>query len=173
MKERINPYNMFVGSFIPNWLLEQPELSSNAKLVYGRLCQFAGKDGRAFPTIETLSVKTGLSKSTAERALAELKDAKLIDVERHGLNQPNSYFFLRHKWMDGKPDTSPVTYQDTSTLTDQDTSPVTYIRESEEENQLRDPARRAPSAGSLKKSGSGMTPEAAKAHLKQLREGLN
>lgn len=30
---RINPYKMFVGSFIPNWLLKQREISQGGKLI--------------------------------------------------------------------------------------------------------------------------------------------
>ena len=141
-KQRINPYNLFVGAFVPNWLMKRTELSAWAKLTYARLGQYAGKDGEAFPTVETIAEEIGASKSTVERALAELKKADLIESVQRGLNKSNSYFFLAHQWMkqavlkDHEP--SPVTYPETSTLTDQECPPVTYIRESEEENQLKD-----------------------------------
>jgi Helix-turn-helix domain len=97
--ETINPWNLFVGSFIPNWLLRRPEISSNGKLVYARLCQYAGKQGIAFPKLESISEETSLSNSAVDRAIKELKNAKLIYVERHGLNKPNTYFFLIHSWI--------------------------------------------------------------------------
>jgi DNA-binding transcriptional ArsR family regulator len=96
--ERFNPYKLFVGSFIPNWLLKRKEISFCAKLTYARLCQYAGEDGEAFPRIETLAAEIGTSVRTVARALAELKTAGLIEVERRGLGQSNSYFFLIHLW---------------------------------------------------------------------------
>jgi hypothetical protein len=43
-----NPYRMWVGSFMPNWLSEQ-RISPGAKLTYGRLGQYAGRNGERHP----------------------------------------------------------------------------------------------------------------------------
>jgi len=138
--ERINPYNLFVGSFIPNWLLKRPEVSMAAKLTYARLGQYAGKDGEAFPKIETLAEELGASKSTVERALLELKKAGLIESHQRGLTQSNRYFFLSHRWMSGKLDTSNQTVPDTSNLTVQEPNDLTvHLKRISEENQLKIP----------------------------------
>jgi predicted transcriptional regulator len=144
MSERINPYNMFVGSFLPNWLLERTEISTLAKVVYARLAQFAGKDGRAFPTIETLANGVGVPKRNVDRALLELKKFKLIEVERRGLNKPNLYFFLSHKWFSVTP---PAALPDTPPVAQQDMPSVAHRRESSKENHLREPG--PPKRGAL------------------------
>ena len=97
--KRYNPYLMFVGSFIPNWILCRKEIHSNAKLVFARLAQFAGPDGRCYPKRSTLACECGMSKRTVDRAIAQLKQFKLIEVERQGFDKPNRYFFIEHEWM--------------------------------------------------------------------------
>ena len=96
--ERFNPYKQFTGAFIPNWLLERNEVSSNAKLVYARLCEFAGPNGRCYPLRATLANECGISISSVDRALRELKRYRLIESERQGLDRPNRYYFLIHPW---------------------------------------------------------------------------
>lgn len=137
-KNRINPYNLFVGSFIPNWLLKRPEVSCGAKLVYARLAQFAGKDGKAFPLVGTIAAEIGAPKRNVERFIAELKKAKLIEVSRRGFTHSNSYYFLAHRWMLAEHDPPYVADQDTPPVADHDASSMADIRESEEENQRRD-----------------------------------
>jgi len=96
----INPYNLFVGSFIPNWLLKRVEVSQGAKLCYARLSQFAGKDGDCFPSQPTLAVEIGAGERQIRRYISELEELKLIESVQVGLNQPNRYRFLWHRWME-------------------------------------------------------------------------
>ncbi len=100
MKKYINPYNLFVGSFIPNWLLRRSEISPGAKLCYARLAQFAGKDGDCFPSQGTLASKIGAGERQIRRYITELEEQGLIDSVQIGLNQPNQYRFLWHPWME-------------------------------------------------------------------------
>ncbi len=95
----INPYKLFVGSFVPNWLLRCPDLSPGSKLCYARLCQYAGADAVAWPAQETLAAELGCSEREARRYLKELAKAGLIEVERRGLGKPNRYRFLNHPWI--------------------------------------------------------------------------
>jgi len=95
-----NPYRLFVGSFIPNWLMCRTEISPGAKLCFARLCQYAGVDGKCFPAQSTLCTELGTSERQTKRYLAELKEAGLISVIQQGLNRPNIYKFIYHKWMD-------------------------------------------------------------------------
>lgn len=95
---RINPYNQFVGSFIPNWLLRRSEISPGAKLCYARLAQYAGQDGKCFPKQETLAAELAVSVDQAQRYLQELIRCNLVETQRCGLGKANSYFFLSHPW---------------------------------------------------------------------------
>jgi hypothetical protein len=100
--DRFNPYRMFVGSFIPNCILRCPDLSAGAKLTYARLCQYAGKDGEAFPTQETIGNEIGeVNERTVRRYLTELIEFGLLDVIRpEGVeklkHKSNRYIFLWH-----------------------------------------------------------------------------
>ncbi|MDA8083861.1 MAG: helix-turn-helix domain-containing protein [Nitrospiraceae bacterium] len=102
IKKYINPYNLFVGSFIPNWLLKRTEISPGAKLCYARLAQFAGKDGECFPGQSTLASEIGTGERQVRRYLSELEESELIETVQAGLHQTNHYRFLWHPWMEGK-----------------------------------------------------------------------
>ena len=106
---RINPWMLFTGSFIPNWLLLRTEVSAGAKLTYARLAQYAGKDGKAFPKIPELAAECGTPERTMDRNLAELVELGLIESIRRGMGLPNDYYFLQHAWMGlAQQDTPPV-----------------------------------------------------------------
>jgi DNA-binding transcriptional ArsR family regulator len=100
MSRRINPYKMFHGSFIPEWLEERPisEISIGAKLIYARLCRYSGKKGDCKPKVESIAKTTGIGKRQVEKYIAELKKLKLIEAVRVGRKCANRYFFLEHKW---------------------------------------------------------------------------
>lgn len=101
--ERFNPYKKFHGSFIPNWLMKRTELSSSSKLVYGRLMQYAGQDGRCFPKQKDLSMEVALQTRQIRNCLSELVKKGLIEMAtRRDEMRPNDYFFLTHVWMEGE-----------------------------------------------------------------------
>lgn len=100
IKKYINPFNLFVGSYTPNWLLRRTEISPGAKLCYARLCQFAGHDGECFPSQAKLASEMGAGERQVRRYLSELEDQGLIEIVQPGLNQPNRYLFLWHLWME-------------------------------------------------------------------------
>lgn len=95
----INPFRLFVGSFVPNWLLSQPSISQGAKLTYARLAQYAGSNGVAWPNQESLSEELGVKPRQLRTYLQELESASLIHVTQRGLGKPNEYRFLAHAWM--------------------------------------------------------------------------
>jgi hypothetical protein len=106
--EIYNPWRMFNGSFIPNAILQCRELSATAKLLFGRLSQYAGADGEAFPSYNTLGQEVGIERRQAIRAVRELEDFGLIRaVPRHkgdGSLTSNGYVFLWHRiFTDGSP----------------------------------------------------------------------
>ena len=103
---RINPWRMFPGSMIPNWLQHRREIRQGPKLAYARLAQYAGKEGRCFPKQKTLAGELGISERTANEYIRILVKFRLIEMERPGLGRPNRYFFLDHPWIhEGQPET--------------------------------------------------------------------
>jgi hypothetical protein len=97
-KRYINPYKMFLGAFLPNWLLRRQELSPGAKLCYARLAQYAGENGVCYPKQETLGEDLGVSRYQVLRYIAELKKVKLLETRRE--SKGNIYLFLLHEWME-------------------------------------------------------------------------
>jgi Helix-turn-helix domain len=97
---RINPYKTQLGSFLPNGIMKLTSIGSTAKLIYGRLCQYAGEKGYCWPAISTLADAIGCSKTTVKKAIKELQDANLIEVEHRysedGDATSNLYYFLDH-----------------------------------------------------------------------------
>ena len=96
---RINPYKMFVGSFVPNWLLCRREISQGAKLCYARLAQFAGEDGLCYPKQTTLASELGVAERTVRDYIRELEESNLIESVQNGLRRANDYYFLDHHWI--------------------------------------------------------------------------
>jgi hypothetical protein len=96
---RINPWRLFTGAMIPNWLLCRPEVSAGAKLAYARLCQFSGRDGLCFPRQTTLAAELGVSDRAVRNYLRELEEFQLVEVDQPGLQQSNRYAFLAHPWI--------------------------------------------------------------------------
>ena len=110
---RINPWRMFVGSMIPNWLQCRREINQGAKLAYARLAQHAGKDGECFPKQVTLAAELGVSERTANEYVRTLVKFRLIEKERPGLGRSNRYYFLDHPWIyEGQPEVSPRSGQE-------------------------------------------------------------
>lgn len=95
----INPWSQFVGCFLPNWLLERPEITLGAKVTYARLAQFAGRRGVAIVRRHVLAAKLASSERSVGTYLTELIDSGLIKSNRPGLGKPNQYRFLKHPWM--------------------------------------------------------------------------
>lgn len=69
-------------------------LSHGAKLVWARLAQYAGADGRAYPAVGTLAQEVGLKKRHTQNLLAELKAEGFIESELGP--RANVYHFLLH-----------------------------------------------------------------------------
>lgn len=100
--EFVNPYRMFNGSWVPNWLLERPELSLGTKVTYARLAQYAGKNGVAYPRMEVLGRSLGISGRQASTHVAELVAHGLIHVESgKQAGTANKYHFRKHPWFEG------------------------------------------------------------------------
>lgn len=100
--ERFNPYKTFNGVFIPEAIVSIPvkKLSQGAKLAYGRLCRYAGKNGLAYPRRETLAEEIGCKVRQVDSYLNQLKRFGLLEAVRIGLGKPNEYYFIWHEIFD-------------------------------------------------------------------------
>lgn len=99
-----NSYNPKAHSpsvYIPCWLIQvsSQELSHQAKLLYGRLAQWSSAKGIVHRSVPQLSEEIGVSRSTIDRTLKELRDVGLIDTYQAEAGGVNHYQFLEHSWM--------------------------------------------------------------------------
>ena len=92
-----NPWRRYHGIFIPEQLLSFTGISPAAKLCYGRLTRYAGKEGKCFPRQDTLASEIGVSERMIREYLRELEIGGFIETLRVGLGHPNQYRFLKHK----------------------------------------------------------------------------
>ncbi len=92
-------------------------MSSTAKLVFGKLCQYAGQNGQAYPSYKTLAGDVGVERRQAIRAVKELVDYGLIKpVGRRkgdGGFTSNIYAFLWHQIFSDDDPTDPGDKKDT------------------------------------------------------------
>lgn len=88
--------------YIPSWLLQIPavQLSYQAKLLYGRLAQWVNHQGVVYRSAKQLTFELGMSLSSVERTLKELRDVGLIGTYQTCSGGVNHYIFYEHKWMD-------------------------------------------------------------------------
>ena len=76
---------------LPNFILRNPDLSANAKTVYSLLLSYAWHNNLCFPGQERLAEHMGSHVSTVSRAITELEDCSLIEIERRGQGKTNFY----------------------------------------------------------------------------------
>jgi hypothetical protein len=99
--DRFNPYNLFLGSFIPDAIGRYRGISPGAKLAWGRFCRFGGERGAVFPSMETMGRETGCTINQARSYVKELIKENFIAVEERP-GKPNTYYFLWHPAFDGE-----------------------------------------------------------------------
>ncbi len=140
-KDYINLYKRFIGSFMPNWLLKRTEISAGAKLCYARLIQFAGKDGKCYPSQDTLGKEIGVSARSVRDYLKKLEEHELIVIVRQGINKPNNYYFLRHKWIEDKMQKTSSVRKDSANQDRKNSAALDRKVPADKENQLRESKR--------------------------------
>tara|TARA_Y100001937_G_scaffold93446_1_gene126555 strand:- start:12618 stop:12869 length:252 start_codon:yes stop_codon:yes gene_type:complete len=59
-------------------VIDDPELSIQAKGIYSILCTYANKNRLCFPSINTIANTANVSTSTVDRKIKELKQRKYI-----------------------------------------------------------------------------------------------
>jgi hypothetical protein len=95
--EPFNPWRRFNGVFVPLGLLAYPGLSDGAKLLYGRLGLYAGKDGACYAGRDTMAKDMGVHVATITRLLNELTTAGFIRRIRRGPGRKDACEFLYHQ----------------------------------------------------------------------------
>ena len=78
---------------IPNGVTRNPNLSMQAKFLYGLLLSYAWQDSQTYPGLARLRADTGAKEDTLRRYIVELKEAGLIEVQRRGMGKTNRYVF--------------------------------------------------------------------------------
>ena len=90
------------------------------KLVFGKLCQYAGQNGQAYPSYKTLAGDVGVERRQAIRAVKELVDYGLIKPvgrkKGDGGFTSNIYAFLWHQTFSDDGLTDPGDKNDTRGL---------------------------------------------------------
>ena len=94
--KKFNPFRLFNGIWIPDALLSFEDISPGAKLLYGLLGRYAGKDGKCYPSQETIAQKLNRQQRQIRNLLGELERTKLIRWVRRGPGMSNWYEFLLH-----------------------------------------------------------------------------
>jgi hypothetical protein len=96
-----NPKSHAPAVYITCWLLQVSIqlISPGAKILYGRLSQWASSSGIAYRSISQLAIEMGCSERSAEEYLRELKTVKLIGTYHPQAGGLNHYEFYDHPWM--------------------------------------------------------------------------
>jgi DNA-binding MarR family transcriptional regulator len=97
--ETYNPYNMFIGSMVPEWIEQATELSFGEKACFARLARYAGRDGKCFPSMSSIGESLGVSERQAKRLVGSLKAKGLIQSRQRGLGKSNTYVFVANTMM--------------------------------------------------------------------------
>ena len=77
-----------------------PRHLSGAKLIYARLCRYAGKDGKVYPSVKGLGEECGLSGSQVRLYLKELSETGFIRIETNS-GKSSQFVFLWHSAFTG------------------------------------------------------------------------
>ncbi len=80
---------------VPNMLLNNTDLSAQAKLAYAKLLSYAWHNNMVFPGQERMAQETGSSQPTIARAIKELEQQGWLQIQRRGQGKTNIYI-LKH-----------------------------------------------------------------------------
>ena len=86
---------------VPNFLLKDPKISANAKVVYSMLLSYAWNNDRVFPGQERMAKDIGTSQPTIARAVKELEDNGWLEIQRRGQGKTNVYI-LKYRIIERK-----------------------------------------------------------------------
>ena len=78
-------------TLVPNFLLDDKQLSAGAKLAYVMLLKYAWQNDRCFPGQARLAQDIGVSERYVRNCLRELETRKLVSIKRRGQGKSNVY----------------------------------------------------------------------------------
>ena len=93
--EGFDPVSASGFTQVPNFILNSTELSFAAKVIYAKLLSYAWHNNRVFPGQDTMAEELGTSQPTVARAISELEQHDLLDIQRRGQGKTNLYV-LKH-----------------------------------------------------------------------------
>ena len=76
---------------VPNIILKDPKLSTNAKVVYALMLSYAWHNNRVFPWQDRMAEDLGTSRPTVTKAVAELVQEGWLETQRRGQGKTNIY----------------------------------------------------------------------------------
>ena len=76
---------------VPNFILEHPNLSIGAKVIYAMFLRYAWHNNLVFPGQQRLADAIGMSVSRVNDFVKELEKAKLVEITRRGQGRTNHY----------------------------------------------------------------------------------
>lgn len=96
-----NPKSHAPAVYIPCWLIQVSVklITPGAKLLYGRLTQWANAQGKVFRSSPQLSQELGTGVRQIERQIKELKELALIGTYHPQAGGVNHFEFYDHPWM--------------------------------------------------------------------------
>jgi biotin operon repressor len=92
---------------VPNFILNDPDLSLGAKVTYAKFLQYAWYNDHCFPGQERLAGEIGMSRPRVNEFVKELERIGLITIKRRGQGKTNLYVIKfvvqkKHKTAGGK-----------------------------------------------------------------------
>jgi hypothetical protein len=121
-----NPKNYIANNY--DFINQHPDVNGIPWAVATALCQFAGKDGRCFPSHATISERTGFSKSAVRKALKQLEQKRVIDIlqdKRINGSQQNNTYVIRAPGNKGTTDRLKINFHNRGAYTYDPTPEVT------------------------------------------------
>jgi hypothetical protein len=76
---------------VPNFILENPELSVGAKVIYAMFLRYAWHNDKCFPGQARLADDIGMSIGRVNQFIKELEAAELIEITKRGQGKTNLY----------------------------------------------------------------------------------
>ena len=76
---------------VPNFVLEDPEISLGAKVTYAMFLKYAWDNDFVFPGQDRLAGHMGMSRSRVTEYIGELEKTGLIEITRRGQGKTNLY----------------------------------------------------------------------------------
>jgi len=76
---------------VPNFILQNPEVSTGAKVIYAMFLRYAWHNESCFPGQERLAKDTGVGERSVRTYIQELERHGLLEVKRRGQGKTNLY----------------------------------------------------------------------------------